>query len=263
MRFAMSLAYDGRNYYGYVRQPGLKTVESVLFEAIGKSMDFEPVAARYKVATRTDRGVSAIGQVVAIDLPREVGPAEINSHLPEDVAVLSVHEVKDIFDPRFHAVGKHYRYICEVTEKFDVGAARKTAMLLEGHHNFAAFCRREQGRSTLSEVKRVMVRKVGSFLIMDFFARSFLWQQVRRMSSTIIGAGYGRMGESEVSELLKNPGTKGIPPADPEGLFLVEVRYERARFSPDEMAKQRFMEYLKKSEHPVCGAMVETLKNRF
>lgn len=264
MRYAMLMAYDGRNYFGYVRQPGVKTVESVFLGAIGGCAEgFDARRSRYRVATRTDRGVSALGQVVALDLPGEVAEGDVNSLLPEDIAVLSIREVWDVFDPRRHAVEKHYRYVCEVPDKFDADAARRAGRLFEGRHDFRAFCRREPGRSTVSELKRVIVRKPDSRLVMDFFARSFLWQQVRRISGAIISAGMGKTSLEEVEELLNNPGTRGFPPADPDGLFLVEVRYRGIRFSAEKSAKDRFAGYLERCGRVVCWEMAGMLKNRF
>ncbi|MEM2875014.1 MAG: tRNA pseudouridine(38-40) synthase TruA [Candidatus Hadarchaeales archaeon] len=264
MRFGMLVAYDGRGYFGYVRQPGMRTVESVLFDAIsGCAGKLDLRKCRYRAATRTDRGVSALGQVVALDLSREVAEGEINSLLPEDVAVLSVREVRDVFNPRYHAVEKHYRYVCEVSDEFDAGTARRAGRLFEGRHDFRAFCRREPGRSTVSHVKRVIVRKIDCRLVMDFFARSFLWQQVRRMSSAIIAAGLGNMHVGEIEGLLSEPGARGFPPADPDGLFLVGIRYRGIRFPPEDGARRRFLGYLERCDRLVCREMLEVLKNRF
>ncbi|MEM2877935.1 MAG: tRNA pseudouridine(38-40) synthase TruA [Candidatus Hadarchaeales archaeon] len=263
MRFAMRLAYDGAGYFGYVRQPEKNTVESVFLRALGECAGVDPRSCRYAVATRTDRGVSALGQTVAVDLKREITEMELNSRLPEDVVVLSVIDVRDEFNPRFNAVEKHYRYVHRIPPDFDVQEARKVAGIFEGRHDFAAFCRREPGRSTVSEVKRVMVRRTGSLLVMDFFSRSFLWQQVRRMSGAIIGAGCGRAGEGTVRDLLENPEGKGFPPADPEGLFLVDIRYRGLRFRPEESARRRFLHHLEGCGRDVCRVMADMLKNRF
>jgi len=263
VRVALVLAYDGGRYFGYVRQPGRVTVESVVIGAMEKltgGLDLR--GSRYRVATRTDRGVSALGQVIALDLQREIEEEELNRLLPDDIAVLSVAEVRENFNPRVHAYAKHYRYVCEAPEGFDLRAARNAAWLLEGVHDFAAFCRRESGRRTVAELERAIVRKAGSTIVMDFIAHHFLWQQVRRMVTAIVSAGCGRLDPDELREILERPEGRGIRPASPDGLFLVEVKYRGMRFPIDAAAKRRFLSYLSGSERLVCRAMAEMLNNK-
>lgn len=259
MRFAFLIAYDGSRYSGFARQPSKLTVEAELlraFKLCGLYRDLTD--ARFRVAARTDRGVSAVGQVVALNVLGKPNLNIINTHLPEDIGALAATEVQPDFDPRAHALEKHYRYVCEAPSGFDSHLARQAARLLEGTHDFKHFCKHEEGRPTIAELKRVSIRGRKT-LTFDFIARAFLWQQVRRMVGALLSVGTGKLSLDRLEGMLTGQGDQAIRPAPPEGLFLVGVRYPSLVLKLDKSAASRFAKYLVGRRHPCYRSMIGLL----
>ncbi len=214
--------------------------------------------ARYRVAARTDRGVSAIGQVVALDVRREPKVRELNAALPRDIAVLAAAKVKPDFNPRSQAQSKHYRYVCEVPPGFDLPLARRAARLLEGTHDFKHLCKHEQGRSTIGELGHASVRgqKILGF---DFIARAFLWQQVRRMVGALLAVGTGKFSLDEFKRMLGGQAKHAMRPVLAAGLILVSIRYPSVALGPDARAVSKFIKHIEDRAHPGYEAMARLL----
>lgn len=214
--------------------------------------------ATYRVAARTDRGVGAIGQVVALDVLKEPNLRELNSSLPKDIVLLSAAEVKSDFNPRTQPQSKHYRYMCEAPSEFDLQISSKAAKLFEGPHNFSHFCKREPGKPTTAKIDHARVRGK-EILVFDFIAPAFLRQQVRRIVEGLLEVGAGELEMDELKSALKGTAKHSMRPAPADGLFLVDVRYRSLRFRPDTRAVNRFVSYLKGLEHPKYGEMASLL----
>lgn len=255
------IAYDGARYFGFVRQPGQPTVEAELlrvFRECGSCLNLK--GAEYQVAARTDRGVSAIGQVVALDMIKKPKLEKLNALLPEDIAVLAAAEVKPDFNPRTQALSKHYRYVCEAPLAFDLSMARQAAKLFEGIHDFMHFCKHEHGKSTTGELKYARVRKQKQILVFDFIAPAFLWQQVRRMVWAALAAGTGKLGLDGFEDMIEGRAKQAARPASAEGLFLVGVRYPFLALRHDARAAGKFAEYLDGKGGPAREAMSNLLR---
>lgn len=259
MRHAFQVAYDGARYFGFVRQPGHPTVEAELLEIFSKCGLYHDLRdVTYRVAARTDRGVSGMGQVVALDVLWEPNLQELNSVLPEDIAVLVAVEVKPDFNPRTQAQSKHYCYVCEAPHSFNLPTAREAAKLFEGTHNFSHFCKREPGKPTTGDLEHVRVRGK-KILVFDFIARGFLWQQVRRMVEGLLAVGKGALSVEELKSMLDGREKHSMRPSPADGLFLVDTKYLSFRFRPDARARKRFVGYLKSLKHPRYGVMAAPL----
>jgi len=211
------------------------------------------------MAARTDRGVSAISQVVALDARREPSVQELNDVLPRDIAVLAATKVKPDFNPRTKAQSKHYRYVCEAPPGFDLSAARRAARLLEDPHDFKHLCKHERGRSTIGEIEHASVRGQ-KILDFDFIARAFLWQQVRRMVGALLAVGTGKLSLDEFKRMLEGEAKQAMRPAPAEGLVLVGVRYLSLALRPDAGAVSRFIEHLRGRAHPSYETMARLLR---
>ena len=260
MRYAFLVAYDGARYFGFVRQPGKPTVETELLRAFERcGLYRELKEARYRVAARTDRGVSAIGQVVALDVIEQPNLRAINARLPEDIAVLATAGVKPDFNPRSQVQSKHYRYVCEAPPRFDLSTARRAARLLKGAHDFKHLCKHERGRPTIGELKYASVRGQ-KILVFDFIARAFLWQQVRRMVGALLSVGTGKLSLEEFKRMLDGQARQAMRPAPAEGLFLVGVQYPSLALKPDARAVSKFVEHLMGHSHPSYEAMARLLR---
>ena len=220
---AIKLAYDGRAFMGSQRQPGERTVESELIKALIEIGAIGSVpSSRFRFASRTDRGVSALGNVAAFDteFSRTALLRAVNSSL-EDVFVYGLAEVPMTFTPR-RAKSRWYRYLLS-PEGLDPERVRECGALFEGRHDFLRFCKPE-GHSTIRTLDSVTVSTVNGSLVIDLKAREFLRNMVRRMVAAMARAGQGRTTVEEVKMALDGKDMSfGLAP--PEGLTLMDIDY--------------------------------------
>lgn len=238
MRFALKVFYDGRNFHGSQVQPGKRTVEGELLKALaacGAGVE------GFQGAGRTDRGVSALGNVYAVSTDVSLSARALNSNLPSDVRVLAVKAVHDYFKPRKEAVERVYKYFLRV-EGLDVEAMRRAAQLFEGEKSFHSFCK-TSSRSTTRRLRRVVLKEKECFLVIIYVGDSFLWQMVRRITTALTMVGSGELSVEELQRYFE-PSHKGkLPPATPENLVLWNVRYA-FDFEPEKYSLQRFRKEL-------------------
>jgi tRNA pseudouridine38-40 synthase len=235
--------YDGTDFHGWQRQPGLRTVQSCLEDAIA-TMTGETIAIQG--AGRTDAGVHAAGQVASFTLAAAIPEAGLlrglNSFLPTDVAILDVREAPADFDARFSARGKVYRYriwnhlvrsplhartAWHCRSVLDLAAMRDAAARLCGEHDFRAFrasdCER---RTTVRVIRRLDVDRQGALIAIDVEATAFLKNMVRILVGTLVDVGRGRLGADAIARMLETGerGAGGVT-APPQGLTLVRIIY--------------------------------------
>jgi len=241
MRLKLTLEYDGSEFRGWARQPGERTVEGVVREAL------DAVFPRWEglaVAGRTDAGVHAKGQVASLDAdggaPPARVPAALNAALPDDVAVLAAEEVSSDFHARFSARSRSYRYrvLAGRTPSplaarralwwprlIDLEALRGAAALLPGEHDFRAFTPAEtQHEGFRREVREAAWVVDGDRLDFTITADSFLRHMVRTLVGTMLESGPeapARMG----ALLDGRPRTEGGLTAPPWGLYLEHVEH--------------------------------------
>lgn len=236
MRVALRVAYDGTAFYGFQRQPDLRTVEGELLRVLSRlGIIRDAESSNFKGASRTDRGVSAFFNVVSFDPEyREdlIRPEVLNHHL-RDVWVLGVAEVPKEFHPRFWARSKTYRYYL-VDEGFDEKVMRECASLFIGTHDFSAFSRLEPGKNPVRELLRVEVNRRQGYYVIELEGRSFLWEMARRIVNALRFCGLGLLEAGEIERMLEGMYEKKIPPAPPEGLVLWNIRYEGIAFRGDD-----------------------------
>ena len=241
MRLKLTLEYDGSEFRGWARQPGERTVEGVVREAL------DAVFPRWEglaVAGRTDAGVHAKGQVASLDAdggpPPARVPAALNAALPDDVAVLAAEEVSSDFHARFSARSRSYRYrvLAGRTPSplaarralwwprlIDLEALRGAAALLPGEHDFRAFTPAEtQHEGFRREVREAAWVVDGDRLDFTITADSFLRHMVRTLVGTMLESGPeapARMG----ALLDGRPRAEGGLTAPPWGLYLEHVEH--------------------------------------
>lgn len=244
MRYKLTIAYDGTAYHGWQLQPGRRTVQGVLEEAILRLTGEE---RRVAASGRTDAGVHAEGQVVAFDLERAWEARRLqlalNAVTAGDLAVKSVEAVADEFDPRRWASRRRYvytiwntswdspfhrRYAWRVGVSLDVGEMQRAASCLLGEHDFTSF--RAAGCDAESPVRRIFrsdLRQDGERIEYTIEATAFLRHMVRNVVGTLVEVGRGKRKADSIPELLAaRDRTLAAPTAPPRGLSLVEVRYE-------------------------------------
>ena len=237
------VSYDGTDFHGWQRQPGMRTVQGVLEDGIRELLG-EQVFVRG--AGRTDAGVHADGQVASLALASRIPPygllRGLNSILPDDVALLDVAEAALDFDARFSARGKVYRYTVwnhlvraprhartawHVRRTLDMAALRKAAAALVGEHDFRAFrasdCER---RTTRRLIRRLEVERQGALLTFDVEATAFLKNMVRILVGTLVDVGRGHLGPEAIARMLETGDrAAGGMTAPPQGLTLLRVLY--------------------------------------
>ena len=236
MNLRLTLEYDGTGFHGWARQPGLRTVEGALRDALDAVF---PRWDRLAVAGRTDTGVHATGQVASLEVeggpPAERAADALTAALPEDVAVLESVPAPDDFHARFSARSRSYRYRIltgrrsplEARRAFwwprhaDVDALQEAAAALVGEHDFRAFTPTETQHDVfLRNVLAAEWMREGDRLDFTITADSFLRHMVRTLVGTMlerpdrVGAALDGADRSEA----------GLT-APPWGLYLERVGY--------------------------------------
>lgn len=227
MRVAVKFAYDGKDFSGYARQPGQKTVEGILLGMLIKNGVIDDMKDTcFRTASRTDRGVSALGNVCAFDTT--VSQEQILLRLTDDgsdIFVYGVHQVDPRFYPRY-AKQRQYRYYLRSTA-LDVDAVLSAAALFTGEHNFTNFARVEQGKNPVRTIDNIVISEQERFLIVDFYAPTFLWNQIRRVISALQKVGSGKLTENQIVAALEHPEKRvDFQLASPEPLLLKDVLYD-------------------------------------
>jgi tRNA pseudouridine38-40 synthase len=218
-RYALKVYYDGRGFYGSQRQPRKRTVEGELLKGFRKA----GIPCRdFQAAGRTDRGVSAAGNVFALSTDSKLRPPQINAVLPDDLWVTGSAEVPAGFNPRREALERTYRYYL-FDEGFDLARVREAAAVFIGTHSFHNFTK-EKGDS-IRRITAVGVRKKHGFVVLTFRGQAFLWQQVRRMVTALAMAGRGEISAADIGAALDPEAKRIFRPAPPEPLVLWEVKY--------------------------------------
>jgi tRNA pseudouridine38-40 synthase len=232
----LTLEYDGTAFRGWAAQPGERTVERVLREALdGTFPQWESLA----VAGRTDTGVHAVANVASVEVaggPEIDHVAEaLNTRLPDDVAVREAAAAAGEFHARFSACARSYRYRIWrprvrsafehrrswwVSRTLDLRALDAAAEALVGEHDFRAFTPTEtQHEVFVRVVESARWVDEGDVLAFEITADSFLRHMVRTLVGTMVDG-------VEIAPLL-NGGSRAAAgrTAPPWGLYLTDVRY--------------------------------------
>lgn len=240
-RWCLRLAWDGTSYVGWQRQPNGISLQAVVEAALGA---LTGAPRRAWASGRTDAGVHARAQVVAVDLPEGWEPARVvgglNHHLPADIACLSAATVAGDFDPRRWVRRKLYRYRilarptrCPfrsghtwlVRRPLDIEAMARAALHLQGRHDFSAF--RAQGCAashTVRTLEAAVVRRADDEVHLEFTGNGFLRHQVRIFAGTLVEVGHARLEEGAIPGIIRAGERAGAGPTAPaRGLWLVHV----------------------------------------
>lgn len=227
MRVALKIAYGGAAFYGHQRQPDRRTVEGECLTALEAAHIIEgPAKAFFRSASRTDRGVSAIGNVIAFNsrIRADAVPGAFDDRA-RDVWGWAIAEVPDDFHPR-RAIERWYRYHLYG----DISARRlRTALAaFVGVHDFRAFTSDPpRGPST---IRRIDVSTDDDATRIDIRAPSFRRGMVRRIVAAAVAYARGNVTLEDIDEALRGVRLNfGVMP--PEPLFLMDVRYD-FRFRP-------------------------------
>ena len=223
MKVALRIAYDGCAFDSYARQPGRRTVEGALQEALGPEG-----LAGLRTGSRTDAKVSALENVLLVELHRPhlrgLLPA-VQGRLPEGLWLTGAAAAPDGFDPR-KASWRQYRYLAPQAGE-DEGRLREAVQAFLGTHDVRAFARLEPDRDPRRTVLAFDVAERDGLWSFTVRGQSFLWGQVRRMVDAALACGRGEAQVADIRDALRS-GRKhprfAVAPA--EGLLLERVHYD-------------------------------------
>ena len=241
---ALVLAYDGTDFHGWQRQPGLRTVQGELEKALTQLTGATP---NCNASGRTDAGVHAIGQVVNFQTESRHEPATfvkaLNALMPPDVRVREAREAPPDFHATLSAVSKRYRYVIDngrvaadpftlryawhVYLPLDVAAMQQAGRALVGTHDFRSFETEWPNRKTsVRTITDLAVERDGDRVRVEVEADGFLYNMVRAIAGTLMLVGTGKRPEAWVGDVLEaQTRVEAGPTAPPQGLFLLHVRY--------------------------------------
>jgi tRNA pseudouridine38-40 synthase len=265
VRIRLDIAYDGTNFRGWARQPGLRTVQGTLEGALSRILGGDP---RLVVAGRTDAGVHATGQVAHVDLDenqqerlavRRPRPEDASAADPSvaalaarisgvvgaypDAIVSRSTRAREGFDARFSAVWRRYSYrIADRTSGYDPLERHRTtgvratldaekmdaaARSLIGLHDFAAYCKpREEATTIRTLLEFDWRRDADGVLVANVKADAFCHSMVRALVGACVAVGEGRLDVDDIVDIRDS--RERVPEVKvlaARGLTLTEVGY--------------------------------------
>jgi tRNA pseudouridine38-40 synthase len=249
VRLRLDVAYDGAQFRGWATQPGLRTVEGDLSGALETVLRVPSVSLT--CAGRTDAGVHARGQVVHVDLDDLPDGTErlvrrLNGILGADLRVRRATEAPAGFDARFSALWRRYAYrvadhpaavdplarghVLVWPRSLDLAAMEEASVALRGLHDFASFCKRREGATTIRTLLDLTwSRGADGLVVAGVRADAFCHSMVRSLVGCLLAVGDGRRPSSWPAEMLaagrRDP---AVIVAPAHGLTLEEVGYPPA-----------------------------------
>ena len=247
VRIMFDISYDGTDFAGWARQPDQRTVQALLEDSLAMMLR---VPVSLVCAGRTDAGVHARHQVAHFDLALSIWNVmggnllrRLAHFLPSDVRVNSIEIAPTGFDARFSALRRHYKYrICDALvgidplerinvlnwqSPLDEKLMNDASARLLGKHDFAAFCKKREGATSIRHLEQfTWTRDDSGLLIGDVVADAFCHAMVRSLVGPIIAVGEGRRPVSWPLDMLER-GARSAESivARPEGLTLERIDY--------------------------------------
>ena len=262
-RLRIDLGYLGTNFSGWAIQPGLRTVQGSLEEALAIALRCDRSLITSVVAGRTDAGVHALHQVCHVEIPDGVKLGKLDSLLKrvqgtlrtDDIALHQISLAPEGFDARFSAMSRTYEYRIDdrgskrnplhhlftyrSSFNLDDAAMNAVSQALCGLHDFAAFCRPKPGATTIRHLTHfAWTRDADGILTGSVIADAFCHSMVRSLVGSAVAVGRGRLSVKEVVE-LRNKGerTSAWTTMAAKGLTLISVEYP-----PDELVASRALD---------------------
>lgn len=242
-RIKLVVAYDGTAYNGWQIQPGVRTIEGELNQALSELLGEEIAVIG---ASRTDSGVHALCNVAVFDtgtrIPGEKISYALNQRLPEDIRIQKSEECAADFHPRHCDSRKTYEYRIYRAEfpmpvrrlyshftyvPLDVELMREAAAYLVGEHDFKSFCSvASQVESTVRTITDLQVLTEGNEIVIRVTGTGFLYNMVRIIAGTLMEAGRGNYPPSKLTEILEAKDRQAAGPTAPAcGLTLVKYEF--------------------------------------
>jgi tRNA pseudouridine38-40 synthase len=249
VRVRLDLSYDGAEFSGWAKQRTRRTVQGELESAIRTVLRL-PDPVDLTVAGRTDAGVHARGQVAHVDLPEDVWHAQgekllrrLAGKLPWDVRVWRVSQAPYGFNARFAAIWRRYAYrvgdhpggvdpllrghVLWHDRPVDVELMNEAARRLLGEHDFAAYCKKREGATTIRTLLELYwERDANGLAVATVRADAFCHNMVRALVGAMILVGDGHRAVGFPGEVLAGRVRhSAVNVVRPHGLTLEEVGY--------------------------------------
>lgn len=243
MRFLIRFSYDGTNYSGYQKQPGLNTIEGKLEDALTKINN--GIKTTITSTGRTDRKVHALSQYGHADINVSITEYKLkralNSNLPEDIHVIDTKIVSDDFHARYNVKEKKYKYIMNLGEynpiernyvfqynyKLNINAMKEAIEYFKGIHDFRAFVTdNKEKENCIRTITETSIEEDNDKLIITFVGNGFMRYQVRNMVGILIKVGENKLEPNKIKEIIESKDRlKAGKTAPAEGLYLVDVKF--------------------------------------
>jgi tRNA pseudouridine38-40 synthase len=242
-KIKLTVQYDGSRYSGWQIQPGKRTIQGELVEALSNLVG---IRTYVHGASRTDAGVSALGQVALFEIdspiPTENFTDAINDRLPREIVVTSAEEAPGGFDLFGSVKSKLYRYTIylgryrpvlrlnqcwHISKKLDAAAMNRAAQLLVGTKDFKSFASAADRReSSVRTIFRCDVTDEDKWIYVNVEGDGFLYNMVRNIVGTLVEVGVGRWKPEKINEILETKNrTAAGRLAPPQGLCLIWIKY--------------------------------------
>ncbi|MDD5011054.1 MAG: tRNA pseudouridine(38-40) synthase TruA [Phycisphaerae bacterium] len=240
----LTIQYDGSWYSGWQKQPDRKTIEAELISAITNLLCIDSVEVNG--SSRTDAGVSALGQVANVRLdtpiPTDRLAKAISMHLPKQIVVTEAVDVGDDFDAIKNTKSKMYRYsiytgktrpVLQINQcwhrpgKLDIVPMQEAAKKLIGEKDFKSFATAADKRSSsIRTIYNCDVTQKDLWIYIDVEANGFLYNMVRNIVGTLVEIGRGRWQPEKIDEIIEaKKRTAAGPIAPANGLCLMWIKY--------------------------------------
>lgn len=246
MNIKIIIEYDGADFYGWQRQPNLRTVQGEIVKCLSSLAGHEILIDG---SGRTDGGVHAFGQVATFNWTGKIPAGKLmyvlNHRLPKDIYIRSLETVDEDFHARFSAVGKCYtyklykadmpsplkrRHAYRVPTDIDVESMYHAAQHLVGEHDFKSFMASGSFvTDTVRTIYRADVINMGDEIHLKFFGNGFLYNMVRILTGMLVDIGTGKKNAVDVPKIIAAEDRTLVEhTAAAEGLYLTEVYYDEA-----------------------------------
>lgn len=237
-RVLVKIAYMGEGFNGSQIQPSGRTVEAEVLDKLVLVSKLTPGELDLKFSSRTDKGVNALGNAICFNsvfTHNQTLLRALNA-VGGDIFFRSVCEVPEDFNVRY-ATSRVYRYILPYKD-MDIDLALECAEVFLGEHDFARFCKPDN-KPTIACVDRIDIDTRGDIMIIEFEARFFLWNMIRRIVAAIESVSKGIHDLDDVHRALDDLEEINFGVARADALTLVDVNYDWLSF---EQADQSFFE---------------------
>ena len=239
----LTIRYDGGDYHGWQIQPARKTIQGLITEAI---QNLTGCKVQLFGASRTDAGVSALGQVALVQIdspiPTENLAKAITHRLPADIAVTEAVEVPQGFDIRGAVKSKLYRYTIftgqhrpvlqirhcwHLPAPLEIPQMAQAAKMLIGKKDFKSFAAADDNReNSIRTIFRCDVTSKEDFVYVNVEGDGFLYNMVRNIVGTLVEVGRGRLKPENIKQILEaKDRTAAGPIAPAAGLCLMLIKY--------------------------------------